>query len=124
MIAEQKLSHTAALILGAIHAGDGYGFSVMEMTGLPSGTVYPAMRRLERDGLISLEQDATDRRRRHVKLTRTGRSRFAAAQPLWDRAQARFEDSFGKQQAAELRAVLVKIARIRSLGRDGAAPSL
>ena len=47
-----KLSHTAALILQAIGAGEGYGFSVMEMTGLPSGTVYPAMRRLERDGLI------------------------------------------------------------------------
>ena len=30
-----------------------YGFSVMEMTGLPSGTVYPAMRRMERDELIS-----------------------------------------------------------------------
>src|SRR5437868_146798 len=52
MAAELKLSHTAAMILHAIHAGDGYGFSVMEITGLPSGTVYPAMRRLERDGLI------------------------------------------------------------------------
>ena len=52
MTIEPKLSHTAALILQAIDAGDGYGFSVMEMTGLPSGTVYPAMRRLERDGLI------------------------------------------------------------------------
>jgi len=41
MAAELKLSHTAAMILHAIHAGDGYGFSVMEMTGLPSGTVYP-----------------------------------------------------------------------------------
>src|SRR5256885_15828714 len=51
MAAELKLSHTAAMILHAIHAGDGYGFSVMEMTGLPSGTVYPAMRRLGRDGL-------------------------------------------------------------------------
>jgi DNA-binding MarR family transcriptional regulator len=37
---------------------------------------------LERDGLISLKQDATDRRRRHVKLTRKGRLRFAAAQSL------------------------------------------
>ena len=52
MAAETKLSHTAAMILQAIHTGDGYGFSVMEMTGLPSGTVYPAMRRLERDELI------------------------------------------------------------------------
>ena len=42
--AETKLSHTAAMILQAIHAGHGYGFSVMEMTGLPSGTVYPVRR--------------------------------------------------------------------------------
>ena len=52
MALEPKLSHTAAMILQAIHAGYVYGFSVMETTGLPSGTVYPAMRRLERDGLI------------------------------------------------------------------------
>ncbi|MFN7936739.1 MAG: PadR family transcriptional regulator [Bryobacteraceae bacterium] len=49
---DHRLSHTAALVLRAIAAGDGYGFSVMEMTGLPSGTVYPALRRLERDGLV------------------------------------------------------------------------
>jgi PadR family transcriptional regulator, regulatory protein PadR len=49
---EAKLSHTAAMILQAIHAGYQYGFSIMEMIGLPSGTVYPAMRRLERDSLI------------------------------------------------------------------------
>src|ERR1700755_468083 len=52
MAAEPKLSHTAAMILQPISAGDVYGFSIMEMTGLPSGTVYPAMRRLERDDLI------------------------------------------------------------------------
>src|ERR1700753_2045664 len=49
---DPRLSHTAALILQAIHAGHIYGFSVMEVTGLPSGTVYPAMRRLERGGVI------------------------------------------------------------------------
>jgi hypothetical protein len=48
MPTELKLSHTAAMILQAIEAGFVYGFSIMEMTGLPSGTVYPAMRRLER----------------------------------------------------------------------------
>ncbi len=81
MAAEPKLSHTAAMILQAIHAGHIYGFSVMEMTGLPSGTVYPAMRRLERDGLIvsRWEQqsvaDAGQRPlRKYYKLTRTGRA--------------------------------------------------
>jgi DNA-binding PadR family transcriptional regulator len=80
MAVEAKLSHTAAMILHAIHAGNIYGFSVMEMTGLPSGTVYPAMRRLERDGLIvsRWEQqriaEAEQRpARKYYKLTRTGK---------------------------------------------------
>ena len=62
---EPKLSHTAAMILQAIHAGHVYGYSVMEMTGLPSGTVYPALRRLERDDLIRSQWESqSDCRRR------------------------------------------------------------
>jgi DNA-binding PadR family transcriptional regulator len=87
MTIEPKLSHTAALILQAIDAGDGYGFSVMEMTGLPSGTVYPAMRRLERDGLIRSQwerQSIADSEqrppRKYYKLTRPGRATLEAAQ--------------------------------------------
>jgi DNA-binding PadR family transcriptional regulator len=78
---EPKLSHSAALILQAIHLGHVYGFSVMEVTGLPSGTVYPAMRRLERDALITSKweqqsiADAEQRPpRKYYKLTRSGRS--------------------------------------------------
>src|SRR6202020_599116 len=77
---EPRLSHTAAIILQAVDAGYVYGFSIMEMTGLPSGTVYPAMRRLERDELIRShwEQqsiaDAEQRPpRKYYKLTRAGR---------------------------------------------------
>ncbi len=87
MAAGSKLSHTAALILQAIHAGDGYGFSVMEMTGLPSGTVYPAMRRMERDGLIrsQWEKEAiagAEQRppRKYYKLTRSGRTTLETSQ--------------------------------------------
>jgi DNA-binding PadR family transcriptional regulator len=85
MAVDPKLSHTAAMILQAIHTGQVYGFSVMEMTGLPSGTVYPAMRRLERDGLIASrwEQqsiaDAEQRPlRKYYRLTRTGQSALEA----------------------------------------------
>ena len=87
MVAEPKLSHTAAMILQAIHTGDGYGFSVMEMTGLPSGTVYPAMRRLERDGLIRSQwerqsiADAEQRPpRKYYKLTRLGQATLESSQ--------------------------------------------
>ena len=47
-----RLSHSAALILKALSLGYCFGLDVMEVTGLPSGTVYPALRRLERDELV------------------------------------------------------------------------
>ena len=80
MTSEPKLSHTAALILQAVNIGYLYGFSVMEQTGLPSGTVYPALRRLERDGLIrsqwekqTLAEEELRPPRKYYKLTRTGK---------------------------------------------------
>lgn len=81
MASEAKLSHTAAMVLQAIHAGYVYGFSIMEVTGLPSGTVYPAMRRLERDELIRSQwerqsiADAEQRPpRKYYKLTAAGKA--------------------------------------------------
>jgi DNA-binding PadR family transcriptional regulator len=52
MQVEAKLSLTSALILQTIHAGHRYGFDIMEATGLPSGTIYPALRRLHQLELI------------------------------------------------------------------------
>ena len=87
MALELKLSHTAAIILQAIHAGHVYGFSVMEATGLPSGTVYPALRRLERDGLIRSQWEAQSIAeaglrppRKYYKLTRSGKGTLEASQ--------------------------------------------
>ena len=67
------------MILQAIGAGHIYGYTVMEVTGLPSGTVYPALRRLEGDQLIRSQwerqyiADAALRPpRKYYKLTRTG----------------------------------------------------
>ena len=95
MAAEPKLSHTAAMILQAMHAGYIYGFRIMEMTGLPSGTVYPAMRRLERDGLIKSQwekqaiADAEQRPpRKYYKLTSAGLDTLEASRkryPLLER---------------------------------------
>ena len=46
-----RLSHTAALMLKTLKEGYSYGFSTSwTFTGLPSGTVYPALRRMEHDG--------------------------------------------------------------------------
>ena len=94
-ISDAKLSHTAAMILQALDAGFVYGFRIMEMTGLPSGTVYPAMRRLERDDLIRSQwekqsiADAEQRPpRKYYKLTAAGRAALEASRkryPLLER---------------------------------------
>ena len=81
------LSHTTAMILRAIGVGYIYGYTVMEATGLSSGTVYPALRRLEGDQLIRSQwerqaiADAELRPpRRYYKLTRSGETALEAEQ--------------------------------------------
>ena len=78
------LSYTALFVLQALAQGYRFGFDVMDATGLPSGTVYPALRRLESLGLVSSswEDDGRARkesrpRRRNYQLTRDGRAQLA-----------------------------------------------
>ena len=86
MATEFKLSHTTALILQVIHGGSVYGYSIMETTGLPSGTVYPALRCLEQDGLIRGQWERqsiadSDQRpaRKYYKVTASGRTTLEAS---------------------------------------------
>lgn len=81
-----KLTHTSALILQTIGAGHRYGFDVMEVTGLPSGTVYPALRRLEQAGLIHSTWEKESKAlaeqrpaRKYYKLTAAGEKTLAKA---------------------------------------------
>jgi PadR family transcriptional regulator PadR len=81
-----RISHTSAMILQAIGIGHIYGYTVMEVTGLASGTVYPALRRLERDQLIgsqwerqSIAEAALRPARRYYKLTRSGEAAVEAS---------------------------------------------
>jgi PadR family transcriptional regulator PadR len=46
------ISFSAAVIMQALANGYQYGFDIMDITGLPSGTVYPALRRLEETGFV------------------------------------------------------------------------
>jgi PadR family transcriptional regulator, regulatory protein PadR len=75
----RKLSVTAVSVLQAIANGFEYGFDIIDQTGLRSGTVYPALSRLERDGFLrsSWEDDARAHRegrpaRRYYRITAAG----------------------------------------------------
>ncbi|MGH9611637.1 MAG: PadR family transcriptional regulator [Bryobacteraceae bacterium] len=81
-----KLTHTSALILQIISAGYRYGFDIMDATGLPSGTVYPALRRLEQYALIQSKWEKTSEAmaqqrpaRKYYKLTAFGEQTLAKA---------------------------------------------
>ena len=65
---------------------------------------------LERDGLISIKDGASDRRSKELHLTKAGAERVRVARKLWNEAQARFEAAFGGDRAASLRNELRAVA--------------
>ena len=84
MSGESFISRSAAVILQALANGYRYGFDIMDVTGLPSGTVYPALRRLERNGLVDSkwEKQSVARReqrpaRKYYELTPEGSAALA-----------------------------------------------
>lgn len=69
-------------------------------------TMASNLKPLAREGLVTIEPSAVDRRARIVTLTPEGLSRVQEALPLWRAVQARFEETFGDADAARLRASL------------------
>lgn len=55
----RSLTTASFLILQAIAVGHRYGFDIMDATGLPSGSVYPALRRFESRKLVRAKTEAT-----------------------------------------------------------------
>lgn len=74
-----SLTYPTSAVLLAIRAGHRYGFDLMEVTGLPDGTVYPILRRLERRGVLEGAWEDEDEARaesrpprRYYRLTPVG----------------------------------------------------
>ena len=79
-----------ALSLGAMH-GYGVGQRIQQladdMLKVEEGTLYPALYRLERQGLVSSSWKASDnnRRARYYELTAAGRQQLVAEHAKWER---------------------------------------
>src|SRR5262245_48644730 len=80
------LRPTLVAVLQALTAGARHGFDVINATGLPSGTVYPALARLEHDGLVEsrwedhkVAQKEKRPPRRYYEVTSAGDTTLAAA---------------------------------------------
>lgn len=75
----RQLSVAALAVLHAVASGVRHGFDVIDATGLPGGTVYPALTRMERAGLLvsdweDVEAARAEKRppRRNYAVTRDG----------------------------------------------------
>jgi len=92
MRAEQLKGHLDALLLAALERGPRHGYAVMEAlrdaTGgrldLPTGTIYPALHRLEAAGLIAGSWSVVGgRRRRCYSLTAAGQRALTGKRTDW-----------------------------------------
>jgi transcriptional regulator len=81
------------LILKALSLGPMHGWAISERLhqvsratiSIPQGSLYPALHRLERRGLVSAVWGASDnnRKAKYYQLTRSGRNQLAAEREAW-----------------------------------------
>ncbi len=97
MRSELLKGHLDLLVLTALRAEPGHGYRVLDrlrsMSGgefaLPEGTIYPALHRLERDGLLASHRTKHQGRTRRVyALTPAGEKALAGKRAEWERFTA------------------------------------
>jgi PadR family transcriptional regulator, regulatory protein PadR len=86
--------HLDLLLLAALAPAPAHGYAVIERLrersegafDFPEGTIYPALHRLERSGLLRSGWDESSARRRRVyELTRRGRAALTEREEEWRR---------------------------------------
>jgi PadR family transcriptional regulator, regulatory protein PadR len=104
MAGEDIKGHLDAMLLAVVADGPVHGYAVVEELrarsggrfDLPEGTVYPALHRLEADGLLrSSWTVANGRRRRQYELTDRGRAELGERSEDWRRFVAAVESVLG-----------------------------
>ena len=80
------LTLATATILNAVANGYSFGFDIVDVTGMPGGTVYPALRRLEEAGHLTSKWESERNanaearpRRKYSEITRSGRQALTEA---------------------------------------------
>jgi PadR family transcriptional regulator PadR len=92
MRAETLKGHLDGILLAVLEPEPRHGYAIMEAlrersgghVDLPTGTVYPALHRLERAGLVQASWSAAAGRRRRVyQLTPAGRRALDSERSSW-----------------------------------------
>lgn len=92
MIGETLKGHLDLLLLAVLQNGPAHGYAIIEtlrlrsaeVFNLPEGTIYPALHRLEGQGLLASDwSEDTGRRKRIYRLTPKGHEALAQRQQEW-----------------------------------------
>ena len=86
-----NVTYPTALVLQAIAGGSRYGFDIADLTGLQTGTVYPALRRLEGLGFVRSRWESERVARRDQRPARRYYVITAAGVEALEVLVARFE---------------------------------
>ena len=76
-------------VLALLSKGDNYAYDIAsrmaEAVGMGEGTIYPLMRRMQNDGLVTtyLQESGSGPPRKYYRLTRAGRTTLAAQTAEW-----------------------------------------
>ncbi|WP_433182658.1 PadR family transcriptional regulator [Actinoallomurus sp. CA-150999] len=107
MSAQALKGHLDGMLLAALDDGPRHGYAVMEALrvgsggrfDLPTGTIYPALRRLERAGFVRATwSEEGGRRRRVYELTSSGRRTLEAERHAWREFSAAVTALLGPRQ--------------------------
>jgi PadR family transcriptional regulator PadR len=77
-------------VLALLSKGDNYAYEIAarmaDAVGMGEGTVYPLMRRMQNDDLVTtyLQESASGPPRKYYKLTKAGAAAFNAQRAEWD----------------------------------------
>lgn len=104
MASDRVKGHLDGLLLAVIEQGPLHGYAVIEALqlrsggalALPTGTVYPALRRLEEAGWITGRWSTVDgRKRRTYRLTAAGRRALGQERTEWTEFSGAIEKVLG-----------------------------
>jgi PadR family transcriptional regulator, regulatory protein PadR len=77
-------------VLALLARGDSYAYEIASRLadgiGMGEGTIYPLMRRMQTDGLVStyLEESSSGPPRKYYRLTKAGHAAFLAQRAEWN----------------------------------------
>lgn len=88
MVFQLGASLLDACVLGVLTEGDAYGYTltqqVREVIDISESTLYPVLRRLQKDGLLeTYDEPYQGRNRRYYRITKAGQEKFKFYSQEW-----------------------------------------